>query len=203
MRVGQFPLYYFTDIQKDPYFHFYFYSFSGVSPPPSIEITECESPPDSEDEDGGFQPLVEEKPDVDVDHDSLDSLEGPSELADPLDAEKQDEPELIAAAANAEVDRAISAAVAVAESEAINATAPEVAAPDVNIDAQLAVAASTEGEYGDLEDIPLFKRRSPISRISYGGGVYPESADSPQSFASLDEFDIGVRAQGSRQGVIV
>ena len=59
-----------------------------------------------------------------------------------------------------------------------------------------ALAPSDEGEYGVIEEIPLFERKSPINRISMGGNVYPEPADSPGSFASLDTSEILFRLKG-------
>ena len=56
--------------------------------------------------------------------------------------------------------------------------------------------AVVEGEY-EGEEVALFGRKSPISRISHGGSVYPEPADSPNSFASLDDQDIGVKTPGA------
>ena len=59
-------------------------------------------------------------------------------------------------------------------------------------------AAVAPGEYElEAEEVPLHGRKSPISRISHGGGIYSEPADSPHSFASLDDWDIGVKAKGS------
>ena len=66
--------------------------------------------------------------------------------------------------------------------------------------ADVAAVNDDDGEYdareNEEEDVRLYGRKSPISRISRGGSVYPEPADSPQSFASLDDSDIGVKTPG-------
>jgi len=142
-----------------------------------IEITPCESDPESDEEE--FSPLPVDQAEPSIPQDLSDQgIEVDNSPAEPL----------VNGYENAGIPPA---PLPVEDSASININATDEMLRTENEACITEPSLQTIPDTAESE-VALHGNKSPISRISTGGSVYGEPADSPMSIASLDAEDVGI-----------